>query len=365
MGNIYTNAQCVYLWFGNAPYPNPIRETLRSYGPDARYTEEQKSLTRAHFVANPYWTRAWITQEVGLARKIMVVSTGEVRFFSTFLHAMQIDGSTLLGSVSEAEPIPVGSTTPMSPFAGHYEKAIKGALLTKLLSQLRAKQCSIRRDRIYSLLGLCVGGNQFPVDYDVPEIEIFMLVLKHCEANLCFCTVALLVEVLGLRDTEPVTDTRPPFYPYIEFRVDYYPVKRPEARLERCAWDNNLLNWHMDSNEEGKLIVARTNGSSAFTDAAVEHQLSLAGCYEVQKKNSETGDWSVRMPLLVWARWIQKPVKVCIYGTYPVLQEGEPTPIELCVGYVDSARGVDVRAATGLGVPKTRLELPLNVRVQV
>jgi hypothetical protein len=352
MGNIYAGAKCVCLWLGEASVLKPCLGLIRTLGRYASYNETQIRLIRYHILDNPYWSRAWITQELGLARQIAVIGTGEVMPFSTLLRAMS------------SHHFMLAESSPMALFTG-VSRLKEGMPLLRLLSQFRTMQCSIRQDRIYSLLALCVEPNRFTVDYDLPTVDLLYLILKHCEANFCFCTVALLVDVLGLLDTDRPEDHVPGRYPYIEFSADCHVADANSEHelilLQSCAELNGVANWHGRLDDQGKRILVPREAeppkrwpTSSSQDSLVAEDVfdttsrqPLADGYELQT-GPQKSDWSVRMPLLVWARWVQMPVSLCERGEALFADNGRP--MGLRVGYTDGAGKVDVRV--GAALPK-------------
>jgi hypothetical protein len=105
-----------------------------------------------------YWTRAWIAQEIALARNIRLLSQD-----------IEVDGFML--STSSRPSIwrldELREIAPDAPHAGLFE----------LVHVFRGKQCVIRRDSISSLLALCKAGPDIIVDYNKPDKEVMLQVL--------------------------------------------------------------------------------------------------------------------------------------------------------------------------------------------
>lgn len=68
--------------------------------------------------------------------------------------------------------------------------------LLALLRYFSGKCCALRRDRIYSLLALCMGGDKVRVDYDGPDTELIIQVLDACKEELCFCSAAEVARII-------------------------------------------------------------------------------------------------------------------------------------------------------------------------
>jgi hypothetical protein len=66
-----------------------------------------------------------------------------------------------------------------------------------LVHHFRNRDCSVRRDRIYSILALCREGKGINVDYDVPEQELMRQVLNTRKEAICLCSMAIVGHALA------------------------------------------------------------------------------------------------------------------------------------------------------------------------
>jgi len=343
MGSIYARAQCVLLWLGETPGLAPSMRMVRTQGRYASFSEEQKSLVRYHLLDNLYWGRAWITQEIGLARRIIVLSAGEAMPYSTLLRAMEADYSFSTGSLF-ADP------SPMKLFAS-VSRELRGAPLTKLLAQFSTKQCSIPRDRIYSLLALCSQKDRFSVDYDLSELDLLVLVLKQCKDNFCFCTIMLLAQVLGLVAADIPDDHLNHRYPYIEFDIKPHAPPGsglPQSYIYHC-WEMGYhedlqvaeyCGWTMVRTSEGKtMFVPMSTTPSQDLDLGWQGEApqDLADGFELKEIRYRSGSYSLRMPLLVWVRWLRRPVTLCDRGMDDSLERRYGPGAR--IGYTTGAEG--------------------------
>jgi hypothetical protein len=174
MGVIYSQAIEVLPWLGkdctiawliallSEKYPQKIK--LRTVGSDWEL-----------MCKNSYWTRAWITQEITLARKVRLLAGDQ-----------DIEESRL-----PKFTIPIFSTA--------RSVRRRDRSLISRLHEFRGQQCTIKRDRIFSLLSLCREGPDVKVDYAVPDTQVMVQVLEACEKTLCFCSIAIVAEALELR----------------------------------------------------------------------------------------------------------------------------------------------------------------------
>lgn len=214
MGTIYTRAEAVIAWLGCAS-----KETVLSYhgNPPTKTKDPCRHARRRAYVArrrvyedlagNRYWTRAWITQELIIARNI-VVAIGSLTFTFDKLREM-IRGIGYLPASTEE----VGQVLAL----GSGEN-ILGEPLAKLLSTFREKKCSVTRDRIFSLLALCAERNHIKVDYGCSVLEMVYSIMKSNEHTFCACSTSIIIESLApeINDFSRGEDIRYEKGPYIE-----------------------------------------------------------------------------------------------------------------------------------------------------
>ncbi|KAI4643618.1 hypothetical protein J4E93_006629 [Alternaria ventricosa] len=163
------------------------------------------SLIQKHYhcvARNAYWKRAWVTQEIMLANALVVMAGQHVIGFLSLVHACmytirKIPGDSLMEYAylffkqqgNHPGDSPGRSFVPIGKWQDTHG-------LLALLQWFRGKCCALRRDRIYSLLALCKGGEKVRVDYDGSEFELIRQVLDACEDELCFCSAATVARIV-------------------------------------------------------------------------------------------------------------------------------------------------------------------------
>jgi len=170
MGQIFSHATNVISWMGmNDRVAHFLRESKGRVSLNVTHPELYRSSLR-DFFQNEYWGRAWITQEVALARKI-----------------------TFMAADEEADLAPPNlRSASKSPNKLHFEvysHAWRGTSLIYLLQHFKLKKCSDSRDRIFSLLGLCGEGALLVVDYEKSHVSLAKRVLRICSRSFCLCSV--------------------------------------------------------------------------------------------------------------------------------------------------------------------------------
>jgi hypothetical protein len=150
---------------------------------------------------DPYWKRAWVTQEILLAKALIVIAGDAAIDFPSLAHASHY---TIFGRMT---PLKEYASLMLVQKGYHLKDSPSGQLLLsgswkpdwglmKLLKFFEGKCCAVRRDRIYSLLALCRNGDKIRVDYDASDISLILQVLEACKDEMCFCTAASVARIV-------------------------------------------------------------------------------------------------------------------------------------------------------------------------
>jgi hypothetical protein len=190
MGQIYSKAREVIIWLGANKAMAKFFSTWPTYIAAASSKTEGSGSSvisaKAGYLAlvdHAYWRRAWVTQEIVLARTLRLLADD-----------VELDAADLAGIANA----PYDSRPVMdSRFLSHLDIAsgvrkLKGVPLVKLLYNLPNRQCSLPRDQIYSLLSLAAEGTNIAVDYDSEDTDFMFNIVKACEQSMCFCSLGLL-----------------------------------------------------------------------------------------------------------------------------------------------------------------------------
>ncbi|CAO2652682.1 Nn.00g020930.m01.CDS01 [Neocucurbitaria sp. VM-36] len=213
MGKIYSNAKEVLAWIGPAAndsdfllaYTKKHHGSKADDGKDGRRPEipaaskEDKRLAlRAFnsFIKRDYWHRAWIVQELILAKEVSIYcGTKSVDGFRFFL----------MGCFNFA--VGKSNDATISNIFTHRSKLESGEpeSLEQLLVRYSRTDCANPRDKIYSLLSLasdCSGNIESFVDYSVGVPAIFFAILCLLKPADITKLVATLQYVLQVRTME-------------------------------------------------------------------------------------------------------------------------------------------------------------------
>jgi hypothetical protein len=173
MGQIYAGAKGVISWLG---YKKRIANFLLHVA-QGGFDPEGYS----NFCNSKYWDRAWITQEVVLARRIKFMAKNA-----------ELKGELIPFSNDQICQLRILNLHPQTL------PEVKGRSLIYLLDKFRLKKCGTTRDRVFSLLALCGHGSDLKVDYATPPIELAQNILRACNLSFCLCSVGVVGNVLNL-----------------------------------------------------------------------------------------------------------------------------------------------------------------------
>jgi hypothetical protein len=188
MGAVYSHALKVISWFG--PNDNIAKYLLASFPERECDVEALQSLCD-----HVYWKRAWITQEFLLARRnTLMAGDAELNLSPAFWYALWANDPNVNSALSQQKQ--------------HLRKiermvtAPSGNLLD-LLHAYRDKDCTIPRDRLFSLLALCGDATALSVDYETPAPELARNLLKLIGGSICLCGIHALFDALELEFIRP------------------------------------------------------------------------------------------------------------------------------------------------------------------
>jgi hypothetical protein len=174
MGKIYARADEVWAWFGNDSKITNLFNRINVWNL-LESTSVQRYQIRNILGPHSYWSRAWITQEIVLARQLRLLAGRE--------------------EINATKTTQIQSSVRMLREASGLSK--KPSTLITLLHRFDNRQCSVSRDIIYSLLALCQEGAAVKVDYRESDTKVLLRVLDACSKFICFCSAPIVAKVLG------------------------------------------------------------------------------------------------------------------------------------------------------------------------
>ena len=193
MGWIYSNAAQVISWLGDNPNLASLLLAISHEGDARELLASEDSWLVGLFCYDVYWKRAWITQEVHLARN---------------LHLLSQDASIPLTALERvATKMEKRSRTwqynALEKFVSKLQRKDKSVTLLENIWSFQNKECSDARDLVYSLISLSVDGARLHVDYGCSITQVAKNVLRLYESSMCFCKASVVVRALRLYSLLP------------------------------------------------------------------------------------------------------------------------------------------------------------------
>ncbi|RYN36232.1 hypothetical protein AA0119_g10643 [Alternaria tenuissima] len=190
MGRVFSHAKEVLSWLGDslgmAAYLDNVEQKyiqgrgLHLEGPCRGTIEYSQEL---EFYESDYWKRAWITQEVALARQVTLCARSAEMTFelfpSTYFDGIPPDRNNLMSGAR------VG---------------FKGRSLIYLINWFKNKQSHERQDCVYSLLALSGEGCDLEVDYNSSKTMLTKKILKCCKQSFCLCAIEVVAWTLHAKE---------------------------------------------------------------------------------------------------------------------------------------------------------------------
>jgi hypothetical protein len=233
MGTIYRNATVVKIWLGRSlqwlqplskqqeyywskrpRHVNPkqtngeisplLAYVYMAYGTSSsrswntEFDKERaayRQILEKNFFNNEYWTRAWITQEIYVAKHPVVMLPNEEFSIATCMNVLWgCDKAAVHNNdVLKKFALFLGFDNSGLPVI---QPGGTSRSLLSLLRQFSNKNCTIPRDRLYSLLSLYCNGDMVAVDYAQPDDELLCHVAECLYEPVGLCSIIKLAKSL-------------------------------------------------------------------------------------------------------------------------------------------------------------------------
>jgi hypothetical protein len=177
----------IYKTYGIGMFCHPEQQRHHSV--------QQRQVLEKEFFNNEYWTRAWITQEIYVARHAVVM-----------LEKEEFSITTCMDVLWGCDKAAVHNNNAVKKFALFLGFDNSGLPLIKpggtsnsflsLLRQFSDKNCTIPRDRLYSLLSLHCNGDKVAIDYAQPDDELLCHIVECLYERVCLCSIIHLTRSL-------------------------------------------------------------------------------------------------------------------------------------------------------------------------
>ncbi|UPX20767.1 uncharacterized protein EKO05_0010988 [Ascochyta rabiei] len=273
MGEIYSSAKSVHAWLGKVAWSVPEEPETRMFDPAKGWIKKRRSdhsprplledilsvllsdrnlhVARnpdleeglfEQFMRNPYWERAWVMQEMFLAREL-----------TFWLDALPMDKSGLSRLEECVKESPRSgrllgwfskSWEHYLAYSSHFIKSKPPSDLLSLLAEFPNRKCANPLDRVFSLLAICPGEkSNIAVDYGMSVGRLTYQVLYYQPERLCICSASIVIN--SLKDGLSICSSSDELHiPWLEFRLpatDIVMQKRPRRQPSRASKRENIL----------------------------------------------------------------------------------------------------------------------------
>jgi hypothetical protein len=208
MAQIYRTAETVKVWLG--PHANRsedaieyIRTSLET-NPGGIVLANNKSITKGGMLPPPldavislvqrnYFSRAWIVQEVILAREIDVHCDTAVVAWDSLANAC-------LALEKYLPDCPALHLMKQRKAVLNNEQPLHNRTLESLVRRHNQCECTDRRDRVFALLSLasdCAFGQGLQADYRWPRLKLLVQMVEFCRPDDPIQFISLLFSAFG------------------------------------------------------------------------------------------------------------------------------------------------------------------------
>lgn len=293
MGRIYSYADRTLAWLGGSMNDAEALLHLREIGPKIR--EDDLSLSRgpgrASFVEHEtfreallhicrirYWTRAWILQELILAKSIAICCRNQKLDWEYLCYAYDYNYA-VAGDYREELKYNGLSHIFRERYTSQYSNANRG--LTQLLRFYFSTSCTIPRDRIFALISLItdtrdplfnIAVNEIGSAYSTNQIRQIVDYEKASEV--------LFMEIIHLYSPVDLLKFALPLFQALDLHREVYKLQETftdpmtgRARLDRVDSSHGQMLYALGDDPR-----SRTRGPAKLSRADLENVVLLVNC---------------------------------------------------------------------------------------
>jgi hypothetical protein len=186
MGSVYSSAQEVLVWLGRDFHEELISDWLKTV-PYGEYCSKDVEEQVHTLCFHPYWSRAWIAQEILLQANVIIINRKAPIMWGEL--SLKILPMRTRSSVRSAPSLPlmkmwlerytrtwVETGTKLSSVWQSQSEIETTYPFWELLKSRSKALCMDSRDRIYSILGMSgayIQESEFTVDYEEDVLDLF------------------------------------------------------------------------------------------------------------------------------------------------------------------------------------------------
>ena len=193
MGDIFSNAQEVYVWLGEAdPDSDYAFDAISRLSPQWQGFLLYSNLTRMkrcleYVCERPYWSRVWCVQECVVAESILLFCGTKLATWDSFFAALEYSAkeTSLLSSndffdtelhlpalVSKVNSLSSSPSNPAGQLATTRKHGSNRMHLAHLVRDFRHCECSDIRDKLFAFRAIASDGHLLRVDYQSSLLDI-------------------------------------------------------------------------------------------------------------------------------------------------------------------------------------------------
>jgi len=239
MGHIFGNAKRVLGWVGLAANDSDLlmdyahkyymkadmyeEELSDPKMPDPPQAEKEAAIAAFRsFSQRDYWRRAWIRQEIVLAKEL-----------TFYCGTKSVDGWNILVMaylLYTRDEIWENQIPDLHVSRGKLQSGMRRDRLERLVLRFGRSDCHDRHDKIFSLLAL--AGDTFDradsiVDYDVDAPTLYLAIMEYARPVDITAFIVVLQEILGVCGREMIT--------YVGRILDQNDSIEPKSQMEELA----------------------------------------------------------------------------------------------------------------------------------
>lgn len=193
MGQIYSRASRVLSWMGDDPKISKLFSMIQRYRKSRfEWISNDPMPHHEQFCKSMYWQRAWVTQELLLAR-VLFMQAKDIIVPLLRLEKVTMDLATTYGDLLDT------TTRGLLRYLVSNPRRFRASHnLIENMELFRDKKCANTRDRIYSLKSVSIDGADLLVDYRCSFFKLAHNLLMTMKMDFCLRKLALVSEALQL-----------------------------------------------------------------------------------------------------------------------------------------------------------------------
>ncbi|KAI1511534.1 hypothetical protein Ptr86124_009178 [Pyrenophora tritici-repentis] len=251
--------------------PSPrISEMIREWRRRNKESSGQLEEDWMTVVQNGYWTRAWITQEILLAKLIKIwvndveIDPHRISRFAEYLtmHLNRSEEAKIPGVARQDHKsrIFIFYISFMGQQRGNIRNLYEDRKLIFLFSELPGRQSFYIHDRVYSLLSVATDASSIKVDYRASTGELLNQLLEIYSKSMCICSwfyMSDMLDVQHIPDSKHGRKNRVPVFkiPMKTDQTEFIMTPEPKYWHHICASCGERMDSFQGSNDEVSFCV--------------------------------------------------------------------------------------------------------------